>query len=145
MPPFEWGRLPMHEGLRGRMSCTVLIVDDSRLARMVMAKVLTSLHPDWTRVEAADADQALEVARRSPVDIAFMDFNMPGRDGLQLAAELRAISPTMRLAVISANSQDEIVARTRDVGAAFLSKPITERVMKAFLDGDLGVPHGRAG
>lgn len=115
------------------MSLRVLIVDDSRLARMVMAKVLTALHPDWTRVEAANADEALAAARQAPVDIALMDFNMPGRDGLTLAAELRVILPGIRLAVISANSQDEIVARAREVGAAFLSKPVTEKALEAFL------------
>lgn len=117
------------------MSLRVLIVDDSKLARMVMTKVLTTLQPDWTRVEAANADEALARVREAPVDIALMDFNMPGRDGLLLAAELRELSPTMRLAVISANSQDEIVARAHAVGAAFLTKPVTEKALKAFLAG----------
>ena len=42
-------------------------------------------------------------------DIALLDFNMPGRDGLALAAELRALKPDMPLALISANTQHEIV------------------------------------
>ena len=35
----------------------ILIVDDSKLARMAVAKMLGNLHPDWTRVEAANADE----------------------------------------------------------------------------------------
>jgi CheY-like chemotaxis protein len=127
------------------MSLRVLIVDDSKLARMVMAKLLTTLHPDWTRVEAANADEALAVARTAPVDIALMDFNMPGRDGLALAAELRAIGPAMRLAVISANSQDEIVAKAHAVGATFLTKPLTENALKAFLAGPGAAPGAPGG
>ena len=75
------------------MSYRVLVVDDSKLARMAVAKALTALHPDWTRVEAANADEALALAKTDSFDIAILDFNMPGRDGLALAAELLALKP----------------------------------------------------
>jgi CheY-like chemotaxis protein len=64
-----------------------------------------------------------------------LDFNMPGRDGLALAAELRALAPDMPMAVISANIQDEIVARAHAVGAAFLAKPLSEKALAEFLTG----------
>ena len=115
------------------MSYKVLVVDDSRLARMGIAKALTSLRPDWTRIEAASAEEALSLTRSQPVDIALLDFNMPGRDGLALAAELRQMSPTMPLAVITANLQNEIVARAGEVGAAFLPKPLDQQALDRFL------------
>jgi CheY-like chemotaxis protein len=117
------------------MGYKVLIVDDSKLARMSVAKVLNALHPDWTRVEAINADEALATAKTGAIDIALLDFNMPGRDGLELAADLRALDPAMLLAVVSANHQDEVVARARAVGAAFLVKPLTEKALKDFLEG----------
>ena len=58
---------------------------------------------------------------------------MPGRDGLQLAAELLALKPALPLAVISANHQVEVVTRAREVGATFLQKPLTEKAMSDFL------------
>ncbi|CAN5745767.1 hypothetical protein BH11PSE3_BH11PSE3_43040 [soil metagenome] len=116
------------------MSYRVLVVDDSKLARMAVAKALNALHPDWVRVEAANADEAMALARTDPFDLAIMDFNMPGRDGLDLAAELLALRPSMPLAVISANHQVEVVTRAREVGAVFLQKPLTEKAMAAFLD-----------
>jgi DNA-binding NarL/FixJ family response regulator len=122
------------------MTYKLLIVDDSKLARMSAAKLLKTLYPDWDREEAANADDALALARRSAFDIALLDFNMPGRDGLQLAAELKAIQPAMRLAVISANHQDEIVARAKAVGAAFLPKPLTEQALGEFLRGTTAPP-----
>ena len=117
------------------MSHTVLIVDDSKLARLVVAKALTALRPDWTRVEAGNAEQALAVLEQTSVDIALLDFNMPGIVGLDLAAELRRKYPTMPIAVITANIQDEIIARAREVDAAFLPKPITEDALSGFLSG----------
>ena len=73
------------------MNYRILVVDDSKLARMAVAKALSALHPDWTRVEAANADEALALAKTDSFDLAILDFNMPGRDGLQLAAELLAL------------------------------------------------------
>ena len=58
---------------------------------------------------------------------------MPGRDGLHLAAELRELDPAMPIAVISANHQEEIVSRARDVGAMFLPKPLTEQALSEFV------------
>ena len=50
------------------MTYKVLIVDDSKLARMSVIKALSALMPDWTRVEAANADEALAVmARERPI------------------------------------------------------------------------------
>ena len=75
------------------MPYKLLIVDDSKLARMSAAKALNALYPDWTRLEAANADEAISLARETAFDVALLDFNMPGRDGLQLAADLLALRP----------------------------------------------------
>jgi CheY-like chemotaxis protein len=75
------------------MACKILVVDDSKLARMAVAKVLSGLYPDWTRVEAANADEALAALEEQKPDLVVVDFNMPGRDGLEIAAELRRIHP----------------------------------------------------
>ncbi len=117
------------------MTITVLIVDDSKLARIVAGKAVGSLQPDWQRREAANAEEALAAIAGGGVDVALLDFNMPGRDGLELAAEIRALHPAMPLAVITANVQDEVVMRARATGAAFVSKPLTEDGLRGFLSG----------
>jgi DNA-binding response OmpR family regulator len=114
------------------MAYRVLVVDDSKLARMAVAKALTAIHPDWSRVEAANADEALALAESDSFDMAILDFNMPGRDGLQLAVEMLALKPGVPLAVISANHQVEVVTRAREVGATFLQKPLTEKALGEF-------------
>jgi CheY-like chemotaxis protein len=114
---------------------TVLIVDDSKLARMVAGKTVKALRPDWDRLEASSAEEALALVTDRAVDLALIDYNMPGKDGLELAAELRALRPTMPIAVITANIQDEIVAQARAVNAAFVPKPLTEEGLGGFLSG----------
>src|SRR5688572_31702230 len=115
------------------MSYKILIVDDSKLARMAVNKALNALYPGWTRIEASNADEAIAAVKEKAPDIALLDFNMPGRDGLDLAAELRQSSPHMPVAVVSANRQQEILDRARAAGAAFLAKPLSEEALAAFL------------
>jgi CheY-like chemotaxis protein len=117
------------------MAFKVLVVDDSKLARMAVAKLLGGLRPGWTRVEAANADEALAALEEHKPDLVVLDFNMPGRDGLDVAAELRRIRPAMPVAVISANHQQEIVDRVHALGATFLSKPLTDQALGDFLAG----------
>lgn len=116
------------------MTHKVLIVDDSKLARMAVAKTLSTLHPEWVRVEAANADEALARIKEDAPDFVLLDFNMPGKDGLALAAELRQSSPSISVAVLSANRQFEVIARAHEAGAAFLGKPLTEKALSDFLD-----------
>jgi len=112
----------------------VIIVDDSKLARMAVVKVLNGLHPEWKRLEAANAADALALIKDTSPDIALLDFNMPGKDGLTLAAEVRELNPGIRVAIISANHQVEVINRAHAVGATFLPKPLTEKALSAFLD-----------
>ena len=113
----------------------ILIVDDSKLARLVAGKTIRALQPDWERLEAGNAEEALAIVAAQQVDVALLDFNMPGMDGLELAAALRARRPAMPLALITANIQDEVIARARAVSAAFVAKPLTEDGLRGFLSG----------
>jgi CheY-like chemotaxis protein len=117
------------------MTVTVLIVDDSKLARIVAAKNINALQPDWQRVEASNADEALSLMAERRIDLALLDYNMPGKNGLELAAELRALHPLMPIAVITANVQDEIIIRARAVNATFVAKPLTEDGLRGFISG----------
>ena len=114
------------------MSYQVLVIDDSKLARMAVAKLLSALHPDWNRIEAGNADEALDLLERHRPDFILLDFNMPGRNGLELATDLRRMRPTTPLAMISANHQNEIVERAHSIGAEFLAKPLTEEDLGKF-------------
>jgi CheY-like chemotaxis protein len=112
----------------------VLIVDDSKLARMSVVKALRALHPDWSKVEASNADEALQQIETDAPDFVLLDFNMPGKDGLAFAADLRSKHAGISVAVISANRQAEVIQRAQAAGAAFLAKPLTEQALGEFFD-----------
>jgi CheY-like chemotaxis protein len=117
------------------MSYRVLVVDDSKLARMVITSALRRIRPDWEAVEATRAEEALDVVAKENVHIALVDFNMPEMDGLKLVERMRKSNPDIPIAIVSANLQDEIISRARELNAAFVPKPLTDEAIGAFLSG----------
>jgi CheY-like chemotaxis protein len=114
---------------------SVLVVDDSRLARRVAVGILERLRPGWGLIEAPSADAAIAAFQDHAIDIALVDINMPGMDGLSLVQHFRSVHPDVAVAVVSANIQDETVARARAMDATFLAKPLTVEALAPFLDG----------
>jgi len=117
------------------MTRTVLIVDDSKLARMVVKSILSKTRADWRVMEASGPAEALDLLDGEMAGIALIAFNMPEHDGLWLAAEIRAGNPVMPIAILSANAQDAILAKARELDAAFVEKPLSEEALAAFLSG----------
>lgn len=112
----------------------MLIVDDSRVSRMMSSTFLKKLRPEVEIVEAADADSALSVLSQTPIDMCIIDFNMPGMDGLELAQEIKNQRSEARIALLTANVQDSIKERAEAIGVSFFRKPITESVITKILD-----------
>jgi len=102
---------------------------------MVVKSILAKTSGDWQIAEAANAREALDVLATKNVDIALIDFNMPDHDGLWLAEEIRAGNTDMPLALLSANAQDAILARARELDVGFVEKPLSEEALTAYLSG----------
>jgi CheY-like chemotaxis protein len=105
---------------------TVLIVDDSRVSRLVARQYILALHADWTVVEAANGEEALAKAPDVHPQLVLMDVNMPGMGGLACAEKLRALLPDAHISLLTANVQDATRARASEIGVGFMEKPITE-------------------
>jgi two-component system, cell cycle sensor histidine kinase and response regulator CckA len=107
---------------------TILLVEDDGPVRSLAARVLRN--NGYTVVEAENGSQALAVAdeRRGEIDLALSDIVMPGLGGHDLAAELRARHPGVRVLFMSGYDD------TPSAGAApaveeipQLSKPFTQK------------------
>lgn len=114
----------------------ILLVDDSRIARLTMKHMLQSLEMSLSLLEAGSADEAETVLSTEHADIALIDFNMPGRDGLELAAVITERYPHIRMALVTANIQDALAQRARDLGMEFLPKPASVEQLGAFIRQD---------
>jgi CheY-like chemotaxis protein len=112
---------------------TVLIVDDSRLSRMMIRAVITQAHPDWTIIEAGNGQEALEKTATQTVDLMTIDLNMPGMDGLTLATQLQHNHPTAHITLVTANIQASVRQRAATAGMGFIAKPVSEDSVLACL------------
>ena len=117
------------------MSEMFLIIDDSRLARMMAVGLITERYPDARVVEAIDAESALTAARDAPPDHILLDHNMPGTAGLDLVDTLRDVAPGASITLVTANIQSSIRERAEAFGCRFIAKPLTaEKVDALFAD-----------
>ena len=105
----------------------VLIVDDSRVSRMMISAIVKDQHPDWPIIEASNGEEALSKAASSgDIHLMILDYNMPGMDGLSLAKSLRASHPESFISLLTANVQNSTRDKAKDLGVFFAPKPITE-------------------
>ncbi len=104
----------------------LLIVDDSRMSRMLIRAFITQLRPQWQLLEAASGDEALKVVAEHVPQYVSMDMNMPGISGLEAAGRIRIRHPEIRIALCTANIQETVQQGAAIVGLHFIKKPITE-------------------
>jgi CheY-like chemotaxis protein len=106
-----------------------LIVDDSRVSRMMIRARVQALQPSWALEEAASGDEALVMAAQSAPDYVTMDVNMPGLNGFDAADQLHKLAPNTRIVMLTANIQESSRARAESIGLKFVQKPITDASM----------------
>ncbi|MBF0626178.1 MAG: response regulator [Magnetococcales bacterium] len=113
---------------------SILTVDDSRLARLMIRGIFAELCPDWRLMEAANGDEALRRVADGLPDLALIDINMPGMSGLDLCVKLLERAPTLRITLVTANIQEKMRHRAAALGVGFMEKPVTREKVKTLLD-----------
>jgi DNA-binding NarL/FixJ family response regulator len=104
----------------------VLLVDDHTLVRRGLGQLLASRLPDAEVTEAGDAEEAAEILRRAPHDVALVDVRMPGRDGLDLLREIKSTWPDLPVIMLSSYDNGEYVKAALAEGASgYLLKDTT--------------------
>jgi two-component system OmpR family response regulator len=109
----------------GRDRPVVLVADDNRDIRELMALVLTDA--GYEVVTARDGREAVEAAVSHYPDVAVLDVNMPEVDGFRLAERLREHGALARMGIImvSARSSDADVVEGLQAGADdYVKKPV---------------------
>jgi CheY-like chemotaxis protein len=117
-----------NESLRGAE--TVLLVEDAAAVRAVTRQVLERL--GYTVLEAPNGQAALHLATKhhGPIHLLLTDVVMPELGGRQLAEQLRARRPELKVLYASGYTDDAVVRHgVLQLGVAYLQKPFTPDVL----------------
>jgi CheY-like chemotaxis protein len=120
----------------------VLVVDDNHANRMIMAAILE--HFGHRIVEAATGEDALEIARRTPVKAVMLDQTLPGISGLETLAAMRADPALAGLPVVPVTGRvapEDKAAFAAAGGDGFVEKPVNAKAVRDALEAALA---GRA-
>lgn len=124
---------------RVRLSSRVLLVDDSSTMRSIVRKILGATRFPFQIEEATAGAEALEIARNGNFDIIFLDYNMPGFNGLDTVTEFRRERQHAVFVLMTSAQDDAVAERARALGVGFLKKPFYPADIEAILAGYYGL------
>lgn len=110
----------------------LLLADDENLFRDALAMLL-GLQDDLEVVaQAASGPEAIAMARAQRPDVALLDLQMPGQDGISLAVELREMLPDLGCVVVTSHGRPGYLKRALEAGVrGFLPKTSSAQVLSA--------------
>jgi len=113
---------------------TVLIVDDTKLARTFLAKKLEPFAEEFSVVTAGNGQEALDLAQTAKIDLVITDIEMPVMDGFELLANLNNKYPQIPVFVMTAKGSPEIEQRIDAMGSLkYFEKPMDLEALVAAL------------
>jgi len=106
---------------------SILIVDDSKAARMILKRALNQAgYGSHKAEEAGNGAEALAKIAETQPDLVLCDWNMPEMSGIELLEKLNADGLKARLGFVTSEGTEDVRQRAREAGALFfLSKPVT--------------------
>jgi CheY-like chemotaxis protein len=100
---------------------TILVVEDEPLVRMVVVEVLRDAQ--FEVLEAGDGFEALEVLRKSAVDLLMTDIQMPRMNGYQLVEAALARWPSMKILLVTGYARESVPDSVASAALHTLNKP----------------------
>lgn len=102
---------------------TILIVDDDNVSLSLLCKLVEKL--DYKVLQALDGNQAAQVLDEQAVDLVIADYDMPGKDGLQLLKHVKTTFPRLPYILVTAYSNVGVIREAWESGAFdFFQKPV---------------------
>lgn len=111
----------------------VLIADDHAVVRRGLRELLKEEISNITFAEAATAHETLALVKKQDWEIVILDISMPGKSGMDILADLKALRPHLPVLFLSVHPEEQFAKRALQTGAAgYLTKEsIPEELVNA--------------
>ncbi len=118
------------------MGNSVLIVDDSRISRMLIRRAISELKYIENIREADGGEAAINLYQQSRPDLVFLDLTMEGGlDGFLTLEKLKQIDPTAQVLIVSADIQTKAKEKVLALGALnFINKPFNKDELLEYIN-----------
>lgn len=104
----------------------ILIVEDAQMFRDALKNVLDTASDMQVVAEAGNSEEACSRLKEQEVDVMLLDISMPGKNGLEILADVTRDFPQVVVIILSMHTDEQIIALARAKGAsAYLTKGIT--------------------
>ena len=95
----------------------IMLVEDNDIFREAFKEELLARFPAAIVKEATKGEEAMREIKMSPLQIIFMDFHLPGENGIQLTKKIKAQFPNIRIAMLTSYDFPEYRQRAHQNGA----------------------------
>ena len=110
----------------------VLIVENERNSCFILGTCLENC--DCTAVMVASGSEAIAKITQAQFTLAFIDMDLPDRDGIEVLQELKTIQPSLNVVMIAANSSARAAVLAIKSGAIdYLEKPFTSEMIDSYV------------
>jgi len=135
----EEARGLVNRSMRVRLPSWVLVVDDSATMRSIVRRILANVRFPLEVCEASEGFAAIRMVRDHAIDLVFVDYNMPGFNGIETISEFRREKRRVHVVLMTSVADPSLERRASDAGAAFLKKPFYPADIEAALCGFYGL------
>ena len=112
------------------MSTRVLVADDSSTMRKIILRSLNAVGVP-SAVEAADGEEAVHLFRPGNFDLVLTNWNMPGKNGLEVTQEIRAQDANVPIIMATTEAEKSRVLEAIQAGVSdYLVKPFTADTLR---------------
>lgn len=126
--------------VQSRLPSRVLVVDDSSTMRSIVRKILNASRFPLQLADVSEGQAAIDMLDKDKADIVFLDYNMPGLNGVDTLKALKSANPGVRVVIMTSATDESVARRARAAGAdAFLKKPFYPADVDAVIYGLFGL------
>ena len=111
----------------------ILVVDDSKVMRNIVRNTFATMKTPFHCHEAENGKQALRLLESNDITLVFLDWNMPGMDGMDFLKTVRSIAKYEKLPIVMVTSERgrfSVIEALQNGATDYIAKPIQEKVFK---------------